>query len=123
MNFKRKMRLYIGDIAFCLLLALMLVILSFLLSPNGYSNKKVRIISGGKEFAVIDLSKNVTVKVNGVTVTVCDGKAVISDSDCSDKVCMAMNGVDKNGGGAVCIPNKVVLEPVRNVENTDTIAG
>ncbi len=123
MKFNRKMRLYIGDIAFCLLLAAMLVILSFLLSENGYANKKVRIISDGKEFAVLDLSQNASVEVNGVTVTVRNGKAVISDSDCSDKICMAMSGVDKNGGGAVCIPNKVVIEPVRNVENTDTIAG
>lgn len=123
MKINSKAKLYFGDAMFCLLLAVLLIALSALLSQNGYVNKKVRIISDGKEFAVLDLSKNVSVEVNGVTVTIYNGKAVISDSDCSDKICMAMNGVDKNGGGAICIPNKVVLEPVRNIENTDTIAG
>ena len=51
------------------------------------------------------------------------GKAYIADSDCPDKVCTKMHGVDQNGGGAVCLPNRVVLEPAKHSDGIDYIIG
>ena len=116
---------YIGDGVVSVVLALMLICVSVLFAVGNNDNTKVRILRDGKEEGVFDLSQNRSCDIDGVHIEIKDGRAYIHDSDCPDKVCMTMQGVAKNGGGAVCIPNRIVLEPT--AENTqlgsDVIAG
>ena len=116
------LRHYIGDAVLCGVLAALLIFGCTVLAGNG-NNKKVRILQDGEVVAVLDLSRDCSFDVGGVSIEIRDGKAVICDSDCPDKVCTKMSGVDKNGGGAVCIPNRVVLEPLSDSSGTDAVAG
>ncbi len=123
MNGKFTLRHYIGDAVVCAFLALLLTVVCFAFSASDDSNKKVRILKDGKELAVYNLSDNASYDIDGVHIKIHDGKATISESDCADKVCMDMPGVDHSGGGSVCIPNRIVLEPVDTDGNTDAVAG
>jgi len=124
MNTKLGLRHYIGDALICAALAVLLILISVAFSAtNNKNNDKVRVLQDGKEIAVYSLSDNVTLNINGVRIEIRDGKAFIGDSDCDDKVCMNMPGVDKSGGGSVCIPNRIVLEPLTDSDGTDAVAG
>ncbi len=123
MNGKFAIRHYIGDAVICAILALLLTVGCFAFSASDDSNKKVRILKDGKELAVYNLSDNASYDIDGVHIRIYDGKATISESDCADKVCMDMPGVGKNGGGSVCIPNRIVLEPVTDTVSSDAVAG
>lgn len=116
---------YIGDCAVALLLAAVLICVSVLYGADQSVNTKVRISKDGTEIGVYELSHTDSVYIGEVRIDIRDGRAYISDSDCPDKVCMNMHGVDKNGGGAVCIPNRIVLEPVKDNGSyiTDVIVG
>lgn len=116
---------YIGDCVVALLLAAALICVSVLYGADKSGNAKVRISRDGTEIDVYDLSHTDSLYIDGVRIDIRDGRAYISDSDCPDKVCMNMHGVDKNGGAAVCIPNRIVLEPVKDTGSnvTDAIAG
>ena len=107
-------RLYFGDEVICVLLAALLV-LSALLIPRFSASKKidsVRILLDGEELAVLPLSKDEQCFIaDTVCVRVEDGRAYIFESNCPDGICKRMHGVDSKGGGAVCVPNRVVLEP------------
>ena len=123
MNGKHILKHYIGDAVVCAALAIILTVVCFAFSRSDDTNKQVRVLKGGEVIAVYDLSEDNALNVDGVIIKVHNGRAFIEDSDCADKICMSMHGVDNNGGGSVCIPNKVVLEPVKNVGNTDAVAG
>lgn len=124
MKNKISPRCYIGDAVLCILIAVLTVCVSVMfIIKKDRDNRQVRILCDGYEFGIYDLSKDTYIDIDGVHIEISGGKAVISDSDCPDKVCKTMAGVDKNGGGAVCIPNKVVLEPVTTSDLTDAVAG
>ncbi len=120
-------KVYALDAVVCIFLVLLLfaVALAFTgLSSTGGKNEYVRILLDTKEIYLLPLSKNCEeITVGGVKITVEDGRAYIADSDCPDKVCTRMHGVDKNGGGAVCLPNRVVLEPTEYSGGIDYIIG
>lgn len=114
-------RLYVGDTVVCILLAALLA-LSALILPYFRSTGKgsgVRVLLDGKEAAVLSLSEEVQdIAVGGVHIKIEDGRAYIFASSCPDGLCERMHGVDsKGGGGAVCVPNRVVLEPA---DSSDT---
>ncbi len=125
MGKKFTVRQYIGDGIICISLVLVILIASALvLGTDKGSNEYVKILHDGNQVAVLALSEDVSdFKVGNVHVAVTDGRAYIKKSDCPDKVCMGMHGVSENGGGAVCIPNKVVLEPQKKSGNIDVVAG
>lgn len=107
-------RLYFGDAVICVILAALLLLSAILiprLSASGGSDS-VRVLLDGKELAVLPLSRDVQCFSAGtVLIRIEGGRAYIYESDCPDGICKRMSGVDKDGGGAVCVPNRVVLEP------------
>ena len=107
----------------CVILVLLLIFGFIVFSASNDSNGQVRILRDGEEFAVYSLSDNVSLCVDGVCIKIENEIAVIEDSDCPDKVCTGMHGVDKNGGGAVCIPNRIVLEPYSQKSDSLIVAG
>lgn len=118
-------RAYIGDAVLCV--ALIAVLTAAVIASaigSKMDNQYVKITVDGKNELVLSLDDDETeMTFDGVTVKISDGRAYISDSDCPDGVCMKMHGVDKKGGGAVCLPNRVVLEPLSNGSETDYIVG
>ena len=121
---KFSLKHYIGDAVLCVLLTVFIICISiFVMTDKSGTNKQVRILHNGSEIAVYDLSKNRAFEIQGVHIRIKNGKAVIVSSDCPDKICTEMPGVDKDGGSAVCIPNKIVLEPAVSCGTTDATAG
>ncbi len=69
-----------------------------------------RILSGGQEITVVDLSKNQEFTVaQKNTVTVKDGKIAVTWADCPDHYCMK-RGFCAGGTPIVCLPNKLTVE-------------
>lgn len=125
MEKKFTLRHYLGDAVLCvLLICLSLAAVFFVRSSAMGENSRVRILCSGEKIAELTLDKDITgYAVGNVIIEISGGRAYIIGSDCPDKVCMSMHGVDKNGGGAVCIPNRVVLEPCTSDSNVDITAG
>ena len=124
MGKKFTVRHYIGDGIVCIVLVLIVLLASALALGDAGKNQYVRILQDGDEVAVLPLSEDIPdYAVDNVHIAISSGRAYIKNSDCPDKVCMGMNGVSENGGGAVCSPNKVVLEPFVQNGDIDTVAG
>jgi hypothetical protein len=69
---------------------------------------RVVIAQDGQTVYSEPLSKDAEYVCGGVTVTVKDRTAYVSDSDCKDKICMRTR-LKKSGDCAVCLPNRVTV--------------
>ena len=124
MKKKFGLKHYIGDAVLCVILAVLTVCVSlWIVNGKRDKNRQVRILHNGSEIGIYNLSEDASLKIDGVHIKIKNGKAVIYSSDCPDKICTEMHGVDKDGGEAVCLPNKIVLEPVNSNGRTDATAG
>ena len=125
MKKKFTVKNYIPDTILCILLISLILLFSVLFFTKRDTDY-ARITLDGEEFALLPLSQDISdFHVGNLHIRVQNGRAFIYESDCPDKVCMGMSGVDKNGGGAVCIPNRVVLEPygISDKSELDSVVG
>ncbi len=120
----------VGDAVICVLLLLLAVLFAVLPMLFAKQNTTVRVTLDGKEVMRLPLSQNLSdYSPDGhVHIRIENGRAFISDSDCPDKICLGMHGVDASGGSAVCIPNRVAIEAAGNVSQKkdnapDAVAG
>lgn len=77
----------------------------------GFSNgdgDKIQITHNGDTVYTLPLNIDTSVVVHRVTVTIKDGCAFVSDSDCRDKTCMRAT-LKKAGDVTVCLPNRVTV--------------
>lgn len=79
-----------------------------LLLPRG-GGAAVEVRQEGEIVAVLPLDRDAEFVCGGVTVTVRDGAAFVSEADCPDKLCVAAGRLTKAGDAAVCLPNRVTL--------------
>lgn len=49
-----------------------------------------------------------------------DGKVIMKETDCKDKICMKQGEISKVGESIVCLPNKVFIE-IKGKEKSDII--
>ncbi len=125
---KNKIKLYVGDtVAFLILCAVCVAILVF---GNNIKNKEstmVQIKQDGKVVVEVDLKNNGEFKItDGFEVSVKDGKAFVSKTDCPDKYCTKMKPVTSvNSSQIVCVPNRIVIEKKaqNNGGNADVNVG
>lgn len=54
------------------------------------------------------------------TLTINGGKAVMSDADCPDKICVSHKPISKTGETIVCLPHKIVVEIVSGNDEKET---
>lgn len=74
----------------------------------GGEGKYITVMQNGQVIKTVSLNKNGVYTVGAVTVTVEDGIAYVSDSDCEDKICMRTR-LKYAGDCAICLPNKVSI--------------
>lgn len=101
-------RMLVGDIAVVVLILVLCSVLPFLFW--GKTESSIAIVTVDAEVThEIPLDENTTFSPDGghTYVTVSEGFAYISSSDCPDGLCMKMKKADKNGGSVVCLPNRV----------------
>ena len=105
----------VGDIAVVVLILVLCSVLPFLL--GGKTESSIAIVTVDTEVThEIPLDENTTFSPDGghTYVTVSEGFAYISSSDCPDGLCMKMKKADKNGGSVVCLPNRVSVSVKKN---------
>ena len=75
----------------------------------------VEIEASGRKY-LMPLSADGRMVVEGpvgkTVVEVRDGVAAVTDSDCRDKVCVAMGGISEPSGWIACLPNRVFVRIV-----------
>ncbi len=95
-----------------ILLLTAVVVLGALCLPmrNTEQARYARILSGGQEVAVVDLSQDQEFTVaEKNTVTVQNGKIAVTWAECPDHYCMKRGYCD-GGAPIVCLPNKLTIE-------------
>lgn len=84
------------------------------------------VYSGGQKVENLSLKKNTTQSFrtqNGkMTLRIDNGKAWVSDSSCTHKICLASAPVSSAGERIVCAPNHFLLE-IQRSRSIDTIIG
>ena len=93
-------KMIFGDIVTIVILISLCVIVPLFVIPEKKDNNTIFVSVGKDVTHEISLNENITFSPDdGHTyVTVSNGLAYISSSDCPDKLCMEMRKADKNGG-------------------------
>lgn len=108
-----------------LLLAISIAVIIF--ASNQSDGAYAVVIENGKETATYPLDTNIRVSLaNGENYNVLvieDNTARIESASCPDKLCVNQHTVSKNGQSLVCLPNKVVVKIVSEIDSeTDFIS-
>lgn len=102
-------------IALCIAATVLLTVRAL----GGEKGQTVIVAKDGKTVFTMPLDTDQTRSVGQVTVTVKDGEAYISHSDCRDKICMRTR-LKKAGDTSVCMPNRVTVT-VSGQPDTDAV--
>ena len=114
MTGKESLRFRRGDaIAIAaVILAALGMLAFFLLSAGNPSLAVVRIYQEGKLIRELPLSGDSVFAVEGPyhnTVTIREGKAAITESDCPGEDCVHSGWISRPGRSIVCLPNRVEI--------------
>ncbi len=97
-------------LVFVSLITITLFFINTLSSDNSISYVKVEV--EGKEY-LYPLDRDETEVFNGslgtTTVEIKDGSAAIIDSACTNKTCIQIGEINKNGESSACLPNRVLV--------------
>ncbi len=118
---------YIGDLVIITAILALCIVLGVAIYSTSTNTNSVNITLDGNVCKTLPLTKDAEFSPDGgsTVVTICDGRAYISKSDCHDGLCMDMKPVTKDGGSVICLPNRVTI--TRADQNTsggtDYVAG
>ena len=106
-----------------ILIAVLLAAAGIAFGSGGYAV----VVQDGKEVATYPLNVDTSVTINSPTgfntLVIKDGKADVTDADCPDKLCVNQHSISYDGETIVCLPNKLVVKIVSEVESdVDIIA-
>lgn len=95
------------------LLGIAILIITLLISPDG---EFVKITESGKTVAMLPLDENTTYSTSdgNNTIVIEDGRAYMREAVCPDGLCIKMGKIHSVGERIICLPNKVVVEVVKN---------
>ncbi len=98
--------------------------LCFLLAETS-GEKTVLISYNGNVKKQIELSDSGVYQLHGVEITVRDGRAFVSASNCPDGLCMKMKDAKNAGDSIICVPNRVSVKITgkSGKDGIDVIAG
>lgn len=113
-------RFYVFD-AVIFVFFLSLVISSvFLLSSGNHGALYVEVEAmNEKHYLPLDKNEKLTIEgpIGKTIVTVNDGTAHVSDSDCRDKICISMGEITHSPDWIACLPNRVFVRIVSRGQN------
>ncbi len=109
-----------------LIVALLLIaIISFIFTRVVISNKGDYVVAkeNGKEILRVDLSKDGEYKIfssNGYNeLLVKDGKVMVTDSNCKNKICVQHRPIDKTTESIICLPHKLIIEIEKSADDSE----
>jgi len=81
---------------------------------HGGEGGSIRITVDGEEYGTWPLSKDEVIEIGDTNVCeIKDGEANMIGAECPDHLCMYQGPVGASGGMIVCLPNRVIIEVVR----------
>ncbi len=108
-----------------LLLATLLVYLSFVSFWQNTAAAKVQISVADKVYATYSLTQAREIHVRGplgeAVIQIAKGKARFAKSPCTSQYCVHQGWLNKAGQVAICIPNQISLELVGEAKPYDTL--
>ncbi len=111
------------------LLSLAVVTASVFWSASSGEGELIAEIEASGEVYIMPLSRDGSLVLKGpvgdTRVDVADGEVFISDSDCRDKICVAMGPVSTPSSWVACLPNRVFVRVVagNSGKGTEVDAG
>ena len=121
------MKKYLYDAAVCaavILAAALLIVFPTVFKTKAQTELYVEISVDGKTEKLLPLYVDSEYTCsNGVTVTIEEGAAKISASDCRNMHCVHRGKLDSPGESAVCLPNRTVVAVRGSRSEVDGIVG
>ncbi len=109
------------DIVFFMLFLSLVVVSVFITVGGIHGANQIEVESADSEF-YLPLSKNSSLEVEGpignTLITVENGAARVTHSDCRDKICMSMGEISRPSAWIACLPNKVFIHVVSLGKNS-----
>lgn len=98
---------------------LWLGIQNLVLNENG---TEITVTSGGNVTAAYSLLEDNTItftdeKGGRNVLVIREGRAVMSEADCPDKLCTRQKAISKKGGSIICLPHKLAIEVTKGEES------
>lgn len=124
---KNKKMLF-GDVITNVIVLILCLISVFVMSKIKSKDEYVNVYVGDNLYGTYSLLENVTFSPNQNknVITIKDGKAFVSESDCPDGLCKSMPPISKDTvSSVVCLPNKVAIVKTKTLleGGVDALAG
>jgi len=129
MRNSRKIALFRYTDILCIAITVAMALIFLLFARIIFQNKNASVLAieanGSTEYYSLNEDRTVEIKSEGfsLTVTIAEGSAYISHSDCPDGICKTMGKISKNGQIAICAPARVAISvnSENGEEDTDAI--
>ena len=109
---------------FVLVIVVLVVGLAGLILVNSADKGKTATIKvDGEVVETLSLDEDTLLEFNGVVVTCENGEVFVTESTCTDKVCMRSGKISKSGEGIICAPNRVSIEIDGKSDLPDAMTG
>lgn len=104
-----------GDV-FIAFIFILLIVASVLISAGEKSGEPYAEVKESQETYLIPLSADEELHLKGpvgnTIVNVSEGAVRVTDSDCREKICIAMGDVSAISGWIACLPNRVFIQVI-----------
>ncbi len=118
-------KLYRNDIILNIIIILICIAIPVAIGIASNGEKTLVISYDGDVVKEISLMQNEAYNIHGVEVTVENGTAFVSETNCPDRLCMKMSKAKNVGDSIICVPNKVSVRIVgrNDAKGADVVAG
>lgn len=121
-----RLRFQKGDVLAFILVAALAAVVFLLFLPGSNPGSRVEVYQNGQLVKSCPLSVEDTFDLSGDytnTITIRDGKAAITASDCPGEDCVHSGWISKTGRSLVCLPNGVEVRIVGESGDVDFVVG
>jgi hypothetical protein len=111
------------DFLFIFAVLILAAVSFFVIKVRSGDADTVRITVNGKLFCEKPLSKDCEIDINGTNTAVIENGCVyMKSATCPDKLCVRQGKAHDGSKKIICLPNKVIIEVVKNSE-IDTVVN
>ena len=106
------------------LIVLVVGFIGLILVNSADKGKTATIKVDGKVVETLSLNEDTQTQFNGVVVVVKNGEIYVTQSTCTDNVCVRSGKASKTGEGIICAPNRVSIQiDGNNADLPDAMTG
>ena len=120
-----RLNLQKGDFLAVALVVVIAVLTALAYLPAGSSAETVQVFQDGRLIREMSLSADQSITVHGQyanEITIKDGKAAITASDCPGEDCVHSGWIQAAGRSIACLPNRVEIR-ITGASDVDFVVG